>query len=175
MASGKSTVGARVARALGMTFIDLDDEIVARTGRRIPEIFAAGGEPLFRSHEREALQAVAAGVREAVVAVGGGALAREDNMELAQHSGTVVYLRTSAAELAKRLRGVADRPMLHGEDGRPLPLDALEQRIQTLLEDRTAYYQQAHLTADTSGRDVDEVVAEVVDALRLSQEDRPQT
>ena len=157
MGSGKSTIGPRLARVLGLRYVDLDAEIVRLAGMSIPDIFAAEGEAGFRAREREALHAAVG--EAAVVSLGGGALADSENLRFARESGTVVYLRASARALAERLeRGRRNRPMLQDESGQQLTGEALRARIALLLEQRTAYYEQAHVTIDTSGRSVGDVV-----------------
>ena len=99
-ASGKTTLGRRLAAALGVPFVDLDAEIVRRAGRSIPEIFAADGEAAFRDIESQTLTQVEAGV----VALGGGTLLRDANRAFCESHGTVFCLDTpSEEELARRL------------------------------------------------------------------------
>src|SRR5689334_12533882 len=91
--SGKSTIGKRLADSVWKSFVDTDELIVKRTGRTIKEIFETDGEPQFRELE-------VAAVREAlakpdhVVALGGGAVLREENRKMIRGSGQkVIYLR----------------------------------------------------------------------------------
>ena len=103
-ASGKTTLGRRLAAALGVSFTDLDAEIVRRAGRSIPEIFAAGGEPAFRDIESQTLAAVAGEAAPGVVALGGGTLLSDANRALCEKAGTVFCIDTpSDEELARRL------------------------------------------------------------------------
>ena len=108
-ASGKTTFGRRLAEALGVSFADLDAEIVRRAGRSIPEIFSSGGEAAFRALESETLMQVEAGV----VALGGGTLLSDANRAFCEAHGTVFCLETpSAEELARRLGAAAGtRPL----------------------------------------------------------------
>ena len=164
MGSGKSTVGPRLATALGYSFIDLDEAIEHRAGRPIRQLFAEEGEAAFRQLERELLRETT--VREhLVVALGGGALTFEENLRLALGAGRVVYLRASADVLARRLRsGRAVRPLLLGDDGRPLSDADLRARIEAMLERRAPFYERAHLAVD-AGRAPDVTVRAIVDAL----------
>ena len=103
-ASGKTTLGSRLAKALGVRFIDLDAEIVARAGCPIAQIFAEKGEPHFRDFESETLASVAALDEPLVVSLGGGTLLRDANRACAEKAGEVLCLETpSEEELARRL------------------------------------------------------------------------
>jgi len=91
MGSGKTTCGRLLAAALGRKFLDTDDEIVRRDGRRIPEIFAESGETFFRELESAAARDLAA-ERGAVLATGGGIVLRRENMDALKKTGFVVFL-----------------------------------------------------------------------------------
>src|SRR6476661_5383130 len=79
MATGKTTVGRILAQRLGWTMLDLDDLIAAEAGMTVPDIFAAEGEAGFREREARAVRAAGAR-RRTVIATGGGAACREDNL-----------------------------------------------------------------------------------------------
>ena len=98
-ASGKSTVARRLSRDWGRMSIDLDEEIVRRQGRSIPEIFAAEGEAGFRKIERETLESVTA----PIVALGGGTLLDPNCRAYAEEHGFVVVLDVDDATLAARV------------------------------------------------------------------------
>lgn len=150
MASGKSTVGPLVADALGYKFLDLDWLVVVRSGRSIPEIFAEGGAGAFREAEAEAL-AEATRLERHVIATGGGSLVQARMMALAKASGTVVWLRTSAETVARRVGSAGDRPMLWDDEGRPLQGDALRQRVGELMAKREAPYARADWAVEADG------------------------
>lgn len=140
MATGKSTVGALVARTTGRPFIDLDRTIERETGASIESLFAARGEAAFRGLERACLERVlreATGAAQApVIAVGGGALLSRDMRLRALDECVVVTLEGSPAELAKRATRQGQRPLLSG----PNP----EQRVSELLALRAPAYAEAH-------------------------------
>lgn len=166
MASGKSTVGPLVADALGYRFLDIDWLVVVRTGKSIPEIFAEGGAGAFREAEAEALEETTRGEQH-VISTGGGSLVQARAMTVAKEAGTVVWLRVSPETVARRVGSAGDRPMLWGDDGRPLAGEALRQRIEELMAKREAPYARAHLVVDADGPP-EAVARAVVEALHAA-------
>ena len=157
MASGKTSVGRKVARMLEVPFIDTDKRIAAAHGP-IPQIFAEHGETRFRELERDAVaQAVAEG---GVVSLGGGAVTdAQTRALLAQHP--VVFLTVSAEAVAARIGG-STRPLLNGEED---PVT----RWSTIFERRRSWYEEvAGLTIDTSRRPM-RTIAEEIAAWRKDQ------
>jgi shikimate kinase len=161
MAAGKSTVGKIVATALDRRFYDLDQLIEEAAGQPIAEIFRQAGEPAFRRHEAAALQR-ALTLEDAVVATGGGAACREENLSAMLARGLVVALSASPAEILKRTGGASGRPLLDGADD-PLAV------ASRLLAEREPFYSRAHLRVDTVGRRPEEVAAEIVAAVRQEE------
>ncbi|HAY43381.1 MAG TPA: shikimate kinase [Micrococcaceae bacterium] len=109
MASGKSTVGKSLAKALGTSFADTDAHIVAQHGP-IAQIFAEHDEAYFRDLEVASLAQLRAGV----IATGGGAVLREENQQLLR-GGTVIYLAMNLQTAKRRLAGDMHRPLLAGD------------------------------------------------------------
>ena len=166
MGCGKSSVGKRLSELLCCRFMDLDEVIVGRAGRSIPEIFAEDGEGEFRRMEKEALKSIL--VTEGptlVLALGGGAVMQEECEEKVHSETLCIYLRASVETLVERLTGEAD--------GRPLlKTSALRTRILELMAARSETYERvAHIIIDTDGKSIDEV-AEEIETLRLSQSTR---
>jgi shikimate kinase len=160
MASGKSTVGPKVAARLGCTFLDLDRLIAVHEGRSIPTIFAEDGEERFRELETQALHQTVE-QDNLVVALGGGALVDDENRAFAKENGRVVYLEVDAETVVARVGDEADqRPLLQAEDGTPLSGAAMHSRVEGMLAEREAAYADAHATVDATG-----AVSEVVDAV----------
>jgi shikimate kinase len=156
MGVGKSTGGRLLARRLGRCFVETDDMIVARDGRPIPEIFRQDGEEAFRRLEGEAVAALGLKSGE-VIATGGGLPCREGRMDALRALGTVVWLRGTLPELVARAGRTGGRPMLAGRT---------REELEALYRAREPYYAQAHLTVDTTGLGLDQVVARVLAALR---------
>jgi 3-dehydroquinate synthase len=130
--SGKSTVGSLLAYNLNLPFIDLDVEIERAAGRSIPQIMKQDGEPTFRDLESAALDA-ALSASDAVIALGGGALLRDENRAHAESAGRVVLLEADLSTLLARLES--------DENQRPLLAGDLEEKLKGLMDRRAAHYQ----------------------------------
>ena len=153
MGSGKTTVGAIVADALGCPFTDLDALIVKKAGRSIPEIFAAEGERGFRRLEKKLLEETVAKYSEntAVLALGGGSVTIPGAVQLLREKTLCIYLKASLEVLQQRLEGQ--------KEGRPLADDQLPGR----LEQRESLYEAAaHIVIDTSGLTPEEIADEII-------------
>lgn len=155
MGAGKSVCGRLLARRLGRCFIETDDMIVSREGRAIPEIFRERGEEAFRRLEAETLEALRLKSGD-VIATGGGLPCREGRMEALRALGTVVWLRGDLPALLERAGRIGGRPMLERSPA----------EVEALYRAREPYYARAHITIDTAGLGVDQVVSRVLAALR---------
>jgi len=151
MGSGKSTVGALVARALGWPLIDLDTTIEAGQGETIREIFDRAGEPFFREIERAALSE-ASKAEPAVIALGGGTFAQEPNLQLIrERGGATVWLDSPFEELLRRCARMTNRPLFRDEES-----------LRQLLLQRLPYYRLAEYRVSTEGRAPGEVAEEIL-------------
>ena len=157
MGSGKSTVGRRLAAALGRPFVDADTELERRCGVPISTIFELEGEAGFR--RREALLiAELARPSGCVLATGGGAVIDPASRTLLHREGFVVYLQAGVAELWQRLRRDRARPLLRTSDPRG--------RIEALVAQRDPMYREAaHQVIATGRQPVDRTVSEILAAL----------
>ena len=111
MASGKSTVGKKLAQTLEIDFLDTDNEIEKRAGAEISWIFEVEGEEGFRERERKALQK-SAEKYNVVISTGGGIVTIEENRHLMTAKGKVVYLKTPIEIQLKRTENDKKRPLL---------------------------------------------------------------
>ncbi len=157
MGAGKTTVGRRLAARLNRRFVDADRELEQRCGVPITTIFELEGEEGFRRRERVLLGELIA-LPDIVLATGGGAVLDEENRRLLCERGWVVYLKAAAPELWQRLRRDRARPLLQTANPR--------ERIAQLLAQREQLYESvAHCTVTSVHQPVDELVANIIDAL----------
>jgi shikimate kinase len=153
--AGKTTVGALVAERLGLPLGDTDDEIVARTGKPIAEIFVDDGEEAFRALERDVVADGLAGFDGVLVLGGGAVLAAETRARLAGHR--VVFLSAGVPAAANRIGLNRDRPLLLGNP---------RQQLRALLDARLPLYREvAAVTVETDELTPDEVADAVVAAV----------
>ena len=157
MGAGKTTVGRMLARRLGKTFYDSDQEIEARTGVRIPVIFEIEGENGFRARESQTIAALCA-FEDVVLATGGGVVLDPANREQLAAHGFVIYLRGDPQQLWQRTRHDRNRPLLQTED----PL----RRLQDLYAQRDPLYREvADLVVDTGRQGVGTLVGRLLPLL----------
>ncbi|HXW73792.1 MAG TPA: shikimate kinase AroK [Steroidobacteraceae bacterium] len=154
MGSGKTAVGRHLARALKFPFHDSDAEIERRTGVDISFIFEKEGEAGFRQREREAIEALTA-LEAIVLATGGGAVLLADNRRRLAERGRVVYLETSVAQQADRVRHGRNRPLIASGD--------TAARLGQLMDARAPLYAEiADVVVSTDGRRVSSVAEHVL-------------
>ena len=143
MGSGKTTMGRLLARHLGKTFVDSDEEIQKRTGVSIPHIFDIEGEAGFRQRESAALLELS-GCDNRVLATGGGAVLAEQNRAVLQQNGIVIYLNAAVHDLWLRTRHDRNRPLLQTADPHA--------KLAELYQQRDPLYQQVADIVMLSGK-----------------------
>jgi len=142
--SGKTTIGRRLADRLWLSFADSDERVIKEAGKSIREIFDSHGEAAFRDLEAK-IVAELSQLSEHVIALGGGALLRDENREaLMKAEHKIVYLRCEPEELHRRIQAdpqtAANRPHLS-------PLGGSVDEIKNLLVEREPLY-RACMTAE---------------------------
>jgi shikimate kinase len=137
---GKSSVGRRLALALGMPFRDADVEVETAAGRPIPEIFAQYGEAAFRDGERRVIARLLT-EEPHVLATGGGAFVQPETRRLLKDKAISVWLKADLELLARRIIRKDNRPLFTGKD----PVEVL--RAQAA--DRYPAYAEADITVET--------------------------
>ncbi len=160
--SGKSSLGKRLARRLGVKFIDTDKEVELSEGASVADIFHYGGEEYFRKSERMTVERVANDGIDMVVATGGGLPTWQDNMEWMTRSGIVIYLRRSPEQILSRLSayGREKRPMFRGKSDEELLVFMRQQ-----MAERERFYRMAHYEVDCTTMCDDDVVEMIVNKL----------
>lgn len=162
MGVGKSSVGRLLAERTGLAFVDLDEEIVKRTGRTISSIFEEEGEARFREIER-AITGEIAGLDDQVIACGGGTILDPENLERLRRGSTMVLLTASVETILSRVKEEGGiRPLLEVEDRL--------QRIEVLIRKRQpAYIEAADLIVDTTGERPPTIAEAIIDVLEEGQ------
>ena len=140
MGAGKTSVSKRLSALTGLSLIDVDQRIEALQHRKIPQIFAEGGEAGFRRIETETLRGLVFEGRS-IVSCGGGIVTNEANRRVLAELGTVIYLNVPLEEAISRISHPETRPMLSG----PVPVEQIYEQRQPLYE------QCADIIIDTSG------------------------
>ena len=159
MGTGKSSVGRMAASQLQFDFVDTDDWIETRAGMSISDIFAHGGEKVFRQLESQLVTELAR-MRRTVFSTGGGLVAEERNLESLKEHALVVCLWASPETIWERVRGQTHRPLLQAAD--PMA------KIRELLAAREPFYRQADVLVNTELRSVKEVVQHVLHQFHLA-------
>ena len=160
--AGKSTLGAKLAQALELPFIELDREVEKEAGAKLGEVFALYGQDAFRRFERRALERVLDENERAVIATGGGLVTNPSTYELLLERCFCVWLKASPQEHMSRVVAQGDmRPFSGRLQGRSAALE----EIRRLLADRERLYARAPLALDTSGKTVRQTLQELRKAL----------
>jgi len=149
MGCGKSYMGKKLAQKLGWEFLDMDDFLEANEGMTISQIFAEGGEKLFRQLEKNYLHATY-DFTQTVIATGGGAPCFFDNIDWMNENGQTIYLDTPVSILVERLKSeTAHRPLLAQKT--TIELAAF---ISKKLSERQSFYRQAqHIFKYETGKE----------------------
>jgi shikimate kinase len=156
--SGKSTVGALLADAIGRPFLDFDAEITRREGMSIPELFGQKGEGHFRELEH-ALTLELTEFGDMVLAPGGGWVTRPENLALLRPPGRLIYLKISTSVAVQRMgASTTSRPLLN----RPHPKAELDR----LLSARILAYESADVAVNVDRVDPHQVTQRILELLR---------
>jgi shikimate kinase len=163
MGTGKTAIGAKLAELLDKEFFEMDEMIVEKAGKSIPEIFAEDGEIRFRELEMQICKE-ASQREDVVIACGGGVVLNKLNIDYLKLSAVVICLKTSPKVIFQRISkdGKETRPLLN----KPDPMS----EIHKLLDFRAPFYNAAtDHQIETSNLDVDEVVEKICKIYTLAQ------
>ncbi|MEL7544482.1 MAG: helix-turn-helix transcriptional regulator [Pseudomonadota bacterium] len=157
--AGKSTLGRRAATQLGVPFVELNHEIEKSGGMPVHEIMALYGAEGYRHLESRAVRRIAASREAVVVAVAGGVVTKPDAFDYLLRFFHTIWLHATPEDHMLRVRGQGDeRPMA----GKP---DAMVE-LRDILKSREALYRRAGASVDTSGRTVEQSLADVIGTIR---------
>jgi len=159
MGAGKTSVGRRLASALGMPFRDADAEIETAAGCSINEIFDRFGEPAFRAGERKVIARL---LNESphILATGGVAFMDPETRERIHDSAISVWLKANVDLLLERVRRKDNRPLLRNTDSRAA--------LVRLMGEREPVYAQADIVVESDDGPHDTVVKRIVSALQAN-------
>lgn len=161
MGSGKSTIGRRLAKQLNVKFIDTDAKIESAVGMEIKEIFAKKGEAWFRKIEEETIISVIDAQNMNIISLGGGALLSMRTLATVLESGVLIYIKSNPVEIWKRIRHSTRRPLLR-HDGEEWSREMYLNRMVDLMKQREEGYSKAQIIIDRDGKEVDELIAEIL-------------
>lgn len=157
MGAGKSSIGRRLAHALGMPFKDADEEVERAAARSISDIFEELGEAAFRAGERRVIARLLDEPPH-VLATGGGAFMNPDTRALIKQKAISVWLKADLDLLVKRVARRSDRPLL--KDGDP------RQVLEALAAERYPIYALADITVESVETAHQATVEAIIEALR---------
>ena len=161
--SGKSSLAKRLAKVLGVGYVDTDTLVEQSEGATIADIFHYEGEEYFRRAERQVLERLVDEDYRGIVATGGGLPAWGDNMECLNSIGTTIYLKRSPEQILSRLSayGREKRPMFRGKSD-----EELLQFMHEHLAQRESYYAKSHIVVDCNTMGDAEVVNYIVKSVK---------
>ncbi|MHB8481713.1 MAG: 3-dehydroquinate synthase [Nitrospiria bacterium] len=153
MGVGKSTLGRLLAKQTGYLFVDTDQVIEEKEGLSIAVIFEKNGEPYFRESEKDVIQKMSLEKGPMVIATGGGALLKPENVKILKKNGVLICLKASPEEILKRIKQEKHRPLLKD--------DNLLVKIKTLLKQRAFAYQSADWIIETDQKTPQEICQQI--------------
>jgi len=159
MASGKSSIGKKIAKKHCIPFVDLDDFIAKKEKLNIPDIFRTKGEIYFRKIETKYLDELLQRENDFVLAVGGGTPCYGNNMEIIKKSARSIYLKASLRTIYNKLskpKNKKKRPLVSA-----IAITDLKEFIAKHLFERRVYYERADVTIVIDNKTKKEIVEEI--------------
>lgn len=161
MGAGKTSIGRKVATALGLPFVDSDLEIEDVSRMSIPELFEAYGEPEFRALEQRVIARILEGGPK-VLSTGGGAYMNEHTRAAIASHGVSVWLKADLDLLMERVVKKQNRPLLRDPNPRGV--------LRRLMDERYPVYDLADITVVTRDETKEVIAAEVIEAISRHME-----
>ncbi len=160
MGTGKTEAARALASKLGRKFVDLDEMIEEKEGKKIPEIFREQGENAFRELEKRALEKACREGNQ-VISCGGGVVIDEGNRKLLQEKTTLVCLTASEKTIFERVKNDLNRPLLSFGDAR--------RKIREMLSERKPFYEITKIKIATDGFSAEETAGKIIQRLKLRE------
>lgn len=160
MGTGKTAVGRELSRLLNMNLIDVDTEIEKSQRMTINEIFKQFGEPKFREIETEMIRKLSER-KDVIISTGGGAVLRQENMDVLRKQGVIICLMASPETILKRTSRNTNRPLLQVED----PFG----KIQELLNFRKPFYKKADIIINTEDKTPLQIAEQIIETIKDSR------
>jgi shikimate kinase len=157
MGTGKTAVGRELSRLLNMKLVDVDTEIEKSEQMTINEIFKQFGELRFREIETEMIRELSER-KDVIISTGGGAVLRQENVDILRKQGIIVCLMATPETILKRTSHSSHRPLLQVED----PFG----KIKELLDFRRPFYEKADIMIDTDGKTPRQIAEEIIDKIK---------
>jgi len=151
---GKTTIGVRLARRLGLPFVDSDHEIEAAAGHSVSEIFEKFGEEDFRKGERRVINRLIDQDKNIILGTGGGAFMDDKTRSRLKNKSIVIWLKADVDLLLERTSRRNTRPLLLTDDP--------EKILRKLVEERYPKYNEAHIMVESGQGPHDKVVNDII-------------
>lgn len=163
MGTGKTAVGRELSRLLNIKLVDVDTEIEKSEQMTINEIFRQFGEPRFREIESEMIRRLSER-KDVIISTGGGAVLRQENIDVLRKHGIVVCLMATPETILRRTSHSSHRPLLQVED----PF----RKIKELLDLRRPFYEKADIMINTDGKTPRQIAEEIIEKIKDSRGQR---
>ena len=157
MATGKTTIGNKLAKKLDYEFIDLDNYIEELTNMSVKEIFEKKGEKHFRTLENKLLKKVLIQYHDLVISPGGGIITSQENIKLLKEKTIPFLLKAKPKSIVNRIDDITKRPLLNKKNP--------EEIIKELLKERGKYYNQFENVIITDNKEIYEIMNEILNRL----------
>lgn len=154
MGCGKSTIARILSEKLGVTQVEMDEQIVQEQGMPITEFFEKYGEERFRDIETDLVRRLQA-KNGVVVSCGGGAVLREENRRMMKESGAIVWLTAQPETILERVKHSVDRPVLNGHMN-------VEYITELMAKRHDCYEAAADFCVSTDGKSREEICEEIM-------------
>ena len=159
MGSAKTSVGKRLAKRLGLPFVDGDQQIEKAAGLPLVDVLKCFGEEEYRAGEARVMKRLLQG-EPCVLASGGGAFVPAQTRELARQHAVTIWLKADVDVLYHRTAGRRHRPFIEGND------EHLKNKLEKYIREEYPYYSEADIVVETREEMVDNTVERVIEAIR---------